>query len=435
MRDLFDDAVCAPPTAPRHLHYPGGRQVHRKPDKQFPQSGNKQDRSLFHADRIGDATTVYVAEGEKDVLAVEAVGGTAVCSAMGAGNAHLADWSPLTRHATSSSSPTRTKPAASTPPKTAQLLNGIATSIQVAEAKTGKDVADHIAAGYTLDELVINLSTRPTGTPRAMARNRSQTRRPAPLARPRPAYPAPPSPCWSATKASARACCGCGSSPPSPPGNRLPAFGIPAREPAPVIIADHRGRLADHRAATAGGGRRRPGHDPRHLHRGRRQRGTGLPARPVPDRRSRPETALVVVDAWLDTVPPGCRCATPSRPARPCTRGRTSPPPPTPPCCCCATPTGSTTANARDRYGATGELRKKARMTLFAQTDEDGNLVVGPEKMNTAAPDPGVEVHHHRGAALRRHRGPRRHRAAAALRRRLRPDRTRTPRRELRRRT
>ena len=51
----------------------------------------------------------------------------------------------------------------------------------------------------------------------------------------------------------------------------------------------------------------------------------------------------------------------------------------------CHTNRGST-ANARDKYGITGELRKKARMTLFAQTDEDGALVVGPEKSNIAAP-------------------------------------------------
>ena len=46
------------------------------------------------------------------------------------------------------------------------------------------------------------------------------------------------------------------------------------------------------------------------------------------------------------------------------------------------------TPNARDRYGATWELRKKARMTLYAQTDKDGCLLVGPEKMNTARPIP-----------------------------------------------
>lgn len=40
-------------------------------------------------------------------------------------------------------------------------------------------------------------------------------------------------------------------------------------------------------------------------------------------------------------------------------------------------------ANARDKYGATAELRKTARMTLFSQVDEEtGHLTVGPEKTN-----------------------------------------------------
>lgn len=44
------------------------------------------------------------------------------------------------------------------------------------------------------------------------------------------------------------------------------------------------------------------------------------------------------------------------------------------------------TANPRDRYGATGELRKKARMTLYCLIDEDsGALIVGPEKANGVA--------------------------------------------------
>ncbi|MGH3524728.1 MAG: AAA family ATPase, partial [Mycobacterium sp.] len=88
-RDLYDDprgAVYA---------YPDGRNVHRSPAKQFHQSGNTKGRSLFHADRIGDASAVYVAEGEKDVLAIEAAGGVAVCPAMGAGKAHKFDWSRL----------------------------------------------------------------------------------------------------------------------------------------------------------------------------------------------------------------------------------------------------------------------------------------------------------------------------------------------------
>ena len=38
------------PTAPRATYvYYGGRKVYRKPDKTFPQTGNKADRSLYHA--------------------------------------------------------------------------------------------------------------------------------------------------------------------------------------------------------------------------------------------------------------------------------------------------------------------------------------------------------------------------------------------------
>jgi 5S rRNA maturation endonuclease (ribonuclease M5) len=154
MRDLFDDDTMRDVYATRRdYRYPDGRVVHRKPDKTFPQSGNKKGNALFHTDRIGDATTVYVPEGEKDVEAIEAIGGTAVCSAMGAGKAHLADWSPLAgknviviadrddaghKHARD----------------VVRELAGIAASVKVVEAKTGKDAADHIAAGHSLDELV-----------------------------------------------------------------------------------------------------------------------------------------------------------------------------------------------------------------------------------------------------------------------------------------
>src|SRR6202012_5569984 len=44
------------------------------------------------------------------------------------------------------------------------------------------------------------------------------------------------------------------------------------------------------------------------------------------------------------------------------------------------------TKSARDKYGTSSEIRKAARMTLFAQRDDDGYLTVGPEKSNLAAP-------------------------------------------------
>jgi hypothetical protein len=147
MADLFDTRNGA------EYIYPDDRRVHRTPNKNFYQKGNKKGRALFRGDRIGHAETVYVAEGEKDVLAIESAGGRAVCSAMGAGKAHLADWSPLKRKhvfvIADKDGPGRDHAA-----QVAELLDGIAASVRIVEAKTGKDAADHIAAGHSLDELV-----------------------------------------------------------------------------------------------------------------------------------------------------------------------------------------------------------------------------------------------------------------------------------------
>jgi 5S rRNA maturation endonuclease (ribonuclease M5) len=154
MADLFDEPKLRNAWHPtRNYTYPGGRRVHRKPNKDFPQSGNKNDRSLFHADRIGDAETVYVCEGEKDVEVVESIDGVAVCSAMGAGKAHLADWSPLkNRHVIIVAD--RDDAGRKHAQQVAEILTGTVASVQIVEAAVGKDAADHIAAGKTLDELV-----------------------------------------------------------------------------------------------------------------------------------------------------------------------------------------------------------------------------------------------------------------------------------------
>jgi hypothetical protein len=153
-RDLFDDdglrAVYAPT---RDYTYPDGRQVHRKPNKSFPQSGNTKGTALFHADRIGDTPRAFWPEGEKDVEAIEAVGGFAVCSATGAGKAHLCDPEPVRdKHVIVIADRDRAgyKHAA----QVAEIVRPIAASVTVVEAATGKDAADHIAAGLTLDELV-----------------------------------------------------------------------------------------------------------------------------------------------------------------------------------------------------------------------------------------------------------------------------------------
>lgn len=146
-RDLFDDPRGAT------YDYPDGRQVHRTPAKKFRQSGNTKGRALFHADRIGDACLVYVTEGEKDVLAIESAGGTAVCSAMGAEKAHRFDWSPL-KGLDVIVVADKDGPGRGHASQVAGLLDGIATSVRIVEAAEGcKDAADHIAAGYSLLEL------------------------------------------------------------------------------------------------------------------------------------------------------------------------------------------------------------------------------------------------------------------------------------------
>ncbi|WP_170981216.1 toprim domain-containing protein [Mycolicibacterium sp. CR10] len=153
--DLFDDDRARQVFSPRRdYRYPDGRVVHRKPGKQFPQSGNLKGDSLFNADRIGAAQTVYVTEGEKDVEAIEQLAGAAaVSSPMGAGKAHLADWSPLLGKDVTVIAD-RDEAGGKHAAQVAELLSGVAASVRIVAAKAGKDVADHLAAGHTLDELV-----------------------------------------------------------------------------------------------------------------------------------------------------------------------------------------------------------------------------------------------------------------------------------------
>lgn len=130
--------------------YPDGRQVHRSPGKRFRQSGNTTGSKLYRTDLTADV--IYLVEGENDVHALETLGVAATCTAMGAGKAHLADLSPLhgktvivvrdkdeagRRHAD----------------QVVGLLDGIAT-VGVVEAKAGKDAADHVAAGFGVDEFL-----------------------------------------------------------------------------------------------------------------------------------------------------------------------------------------------------------------------------------------------------------------------------------------
>lgn len=193
MADLFDEPKVRAIFEPRRdYRYPGGRVVHRKPGKNFPQSVVDGDHSLFGSDRITDTTTtVYVVEGEKDVEAVQAAGGVAVCSAMGAGKAHLADWSVLAGKDVTVVAD-RDEPGRKHADDVVLLLHGVAESVRVVEVKAGKDFADHFAADEGLDEFVeLSGVADATPDPESVAAENDPDR---------PLYPAPSAPLRVAKK-------------------------------------------------------------------------------------------------------------------------------------------------------------------------------------------------------------------------------------------
>ncbi|MEE2058267.1 AAA family ATPase [Rhodococcus artemisiae] len=154
-RDVFDDP------AGTSYAYRDGRTVFRTYEdngrKKFRQSGNTKGQDLYRVERLDEVATgtpVYVVEGEKDVHAVESVGGVAVCSAMGAGKAGQFDWSPLAGH-TVVIVADDDEPGRKHALDVHKIVEPIAAGVVVATAREGKDAADHIAAGCGLDELEI----------------------------------------------------------------------------------------------------------------------------------------------------------------------------------------------------------------------------------------------------------------------------------------
>jgi archaellum biogenesis ATPase FlaH/5S rRNA maturation endonuclease (ribonuclease M5) len=145
---LFDDPHgCS-------YHYHDGRIKDRPPNKKFRQRGNTKGTALFHAELIGSAETVYVVEGEQDVLTMESVGAVAVSPPEGAGaKASRWDWKPLAgKHVVIVAD--RDKPGRTHAHDVAAQLTTITNQVRIAESAVGNDVTDHIMAGRSLDKLV-----------------------------------------------------------------------------------------------------------------------------------------------------------------------------------------------------------------------------------------------------------------------------------------
>ena len=135
------------------------RTVHRGGDgKRFTQSGATRERpELYRLPKVLEAVaagrTVYLTEGEKDVHALESLGVVATTSPMGASNWSKVDPAPLAgAHVVVV--PDNDAPGEKYLADVLATLSGVAASLRVAHAKEGKDAADHVAAGYGLDDLV-----------------------------------------------------------------------------------------------------------------------------------------------------------------------------------------------------------------------------------------------------------------------------------------
>jgi hypothetical protein len=96
---------------------------------------------------------IYVAEGEKDVHALEAAGVTATCNPGGAGK-WLPEFAGFLRGAIVTIIADKDEQGLSHARQVAASLDGIAQAVEIVEAAEGKDAADHLAAGLTVGDFV-----------------------------------------------------------------------------------------------------------------------------------------------------------------------------------------------------------------------------------------------------------------------------------------
>jgi hypothetical protein len=154
MSDLFDEPRGAT------YRYDDGRIVHRTPDKKFRQTGakaTKQGTQLYRLAKVREAVAagapIYLVEGEKDVHALEELDVVATTSPMGAGNWDKVDPTPLAgAHVVVI--PDRDPSGWDYVNAVILTLRNTTASIALRLPKTGKDAADHVAAGYGIGELI-----------------------------------------------------------------------------------------------------------------------------------------------------------------------------------------------------------------------------------------------------------------------------------------
>lgn len=133
------------------------RTVHRihGPKKDFRQTVKDTRVTLFHLEQLIAAVAadriVYLVEGEADVLAAESAGAVATTAPQGAGNFAKADLSPLSG-AKVIAVVDRDEQGYKWALAVRDALSGMARA-KFVQARHGKDLSDHLAAGLELDDL------------------------------------------------------------------------------------------------------------------------------------------------------------------------------------------------------------------------------------------------------------------------------------------
>lgn len=137
--------------------------VCRTADKEFPAYDPHlqkwrmpSKRVLFHLPdvirAVADNKTLFIVEGEKDVLTLNSLGHHATCSPGGAGQ-WKEEYTVYLYNANVCIIADNDEPGKAHARMIAAQLEGVADTVVGAIALTGKDVTDHIEAGHSLDEL------------------------------------------------------------------------------------------------------------------------------------------------------------------------------------------------------------------------------------------------------------------------------------------
>lgn len=140
------------------LRFPGKRFSQRLPGAEEWGLKGLANKPLFRLPAVREAIAsgrrIWIVEGEKDVLAIERAGGVATCSVGGAGK-----WNHNYAHDLRGAKHVRIvadkdEPGIAHAEQVADSLHKAGIPFEIVQALHGKDAADHLAQGGTLDDFV-----------------------------------------------------------------------------------------------------------------------------------------------------------------------------------------------------------------------------------------------------------------------------------------